>query len=454
MPYSTKEALPPSVRDSLPEKAQEIFLGAFNSAFSGTCKDREDKEACCNAIAWAAVKKGYHKEGDQWLANKCTECTGPHCFFAHATITPQTHEIILTGLNSWMDFPERKERYYYAVKNFEGTEHAWNEVPVIYAQDHPEHDLVKDDLEAALNSVKTYEGEPGRICGTLFNSEVVTSGQPRLTANIRFNDPDLEKRYLKGELAPSDAFYCNKNEDGTLAGKVRPNHLLIFVQDENNQRRDKVAMLLHKGAGTVIETTFEHAGRVISASNAKELEGLIGEHESVMGKLRSFFKKMTGVAGGGDEAAQKAEPPMTVPAANKPMEDKMTEELKKELESVKAALANKDAEIAAKDKEIAEIKAAHTELSKKLVEFDQKAADAEWKSTFENRVPKGWKAEKTEDVLRKEYEDNKVAFMNKLLDAKVTPPQKGEEGEQFANKDPAADALALSKELRAATGRR
>jgi len=64
MPYSSPADLPDSVKGTLPVHAQEIYLSAYNSAFSGACKERQDKEACCASIAWAAVKRSYVKLPD------------------------------------------------------------------------------------------------------------------------------------------------------------------------------------------------------------------------------------------------------------------------------------------------------------------------------------------------------------------------------------------------------
>jgi cation transport regulator len=68
MPYASIEDLPPSVRSHLPLHAQEIYRSAFNSAWY--CYDgRQDheREARAHRIAWAAVKRRYHKVGDQWV---------------------------------------------------------------------------------------------------------------------------------------------------------------------------------------------------------------------------------------------------------------------------------------------------------------------------------------------------------------------------------------------------
>jgi len=61
MPISKQDA-----PDTLPDKAKEIYVSAFNSAYEGTCEDRDDRDACSAKIAWSAVKKKYKKSGDTW----------------------------------------------------------------------------------------------------------------------------------------------------------------------------------------------------------------------------------------------------------------------------------------------------------------------------------------------------------------------------------------------------
>jgi cation transport regulator len=63
MPYVTNADLPPSVRDHLPDHAQDIFRAAFNSAF----EEHQGDEQAVFRIAWAAVKRSYVKEGGQWV---------------------------------------------------------------------------------------------------------------------------------------------------------------------------------------------------------------------------------------------------------------------------------------------------------------------------------------------------------------------------------------------------
>jgi cation transport regulator len=71
MPYKAIAELPVSVKSHLPEHAQEIYLAAFNHAW-GEYKDPHDRqsdtsrEETAHKVAWAAVKKKYHKQGDRW----------------------------------------------------------------------------------------------------------------------------------------------------------------------------------------------------------------------------------------------------------------------------------------------------------------------------------------------------------------------------------------------------
>jgi cation transport regulator len=69
LPYSSNEDLPPQVRDHLPAHAQDIFRAAFNAAHAEHENDPRQEEAAFR-IAWAAVKKHYHKAGDRWVANE------------------------------------------------------------------------------------------------------------------------------------------------------------------------------------------------------------------------------------------------------------------------------------------------------------------------------------------------------------------------------------------------
>lgn len=67
MPYGSNFDLPPSVREHLPEHAQDIFREAFNAAWDTYGERLEEREALAFRVAWAAVKRTYRKLGRDWV---------------------------------------------------------------------------------------------------------------------------------------------------------------------------------------------------------------------------------------------------------------------------------------------------------------------------------------------------------------------------------------------------
>ena len=66
MPYRFNADLPPSVRNHLPDHAQDIYREAFNHAFAAHAGEA-DREPRSHMIAWAAVKHSYIKQGPMWV---------------------------------------------------------------------------------------------------------------------------------------------------------------------------------------------------------------------------------------------------------------------------------------------------------------------------------------------------------------------------------------------------
>ena len=69
MPYDTISELPDSVRDNLPEHAQDIYKEAYNSAWDQYAEpdDRRGdagREETAHRVAWAAVKNTYEKDAE------------------------------------------------------------------------------------------------------------------------------------------------------------------------------------------------------------------------------------------------------------------------------------------------------------------------------------------------------------------------------------------------------
>jgi cation transport regulator len=72
MPFKSTNDLPQSVRNVLPDHAQDIYKEAFNSAYD-EYKDSDDRrggegrEEVAHKVAWSAVKNVYEKgDDDKW----------------------------------------------------------------------------------------------------------------------------------------------------------------------------------------------------------------------------------------------------------------------------------------------------------------------------------------------------------------------------------------------------
>ena len=112
MPWNSINDLPENIRKTLPSKAQEIFLNAFNSAWTGPCKDDPGKrETCAFQQAWGAVKNLCRQEGDKWVS-KAAINSEPTPFIIAAAQSPilisgPLIEINKKNLNDW-DNPEEE----------------------------------------------------------------------------------------------------------------------------------------------------------------------------------------------------------------------------------------------------------------------------------------------------------------------------------------------------------
>ena len=80
MPYQKRADLPDSVRNHLPEHAQEIYMKAYNSAwdqYTDASKRRgnESREETAHRVAWSAVEHEYEKDekSGNWQRKKSKE---------------------------------------------------------------------------------------------------------------------------------------------------------------------------------------------------------------------------------------------------------------------------------------------------------------------------------------------------------------------------------------------
>lgn len=87
MPISTKEA-----PKALPSEAKDIYVSAWNSAYDGTCEEKEDRDECASKIAWTAVKKQYKKAGDKWVP-KAIPVTELSLYISKASLNKKTQQM-------------------------------------------------------------------------------------------------------------------------------------------------------------------------------------------------------------------------------------------------------------------------------------------------------------------------------------------------------------------------
>ena len=71
LPYAATDDLPAPIQAHLPLHAREIYLAAFNSAWTQyASREPSQREETAHRVAWAAVKHKYQKVGDHWIARE------------------------------------------------------------------------------------------------------------------------------------------------------------------------------------------------------------------------------------------------------------------------------------------------------------------------------------------------------------------------------------------------
>jgi len=380
MPYSSVEDLPESIRSALPDGGQRIFLAAFNAAFEGTCKNDPDLEECANRVAWAAVKEKYEKTGEDgaWTERTRKQRCPPGVFNCTVPMAGGPGPVAtLNVLDTFQKFPNPRYpeglNLWYGAAEFTGTEPAWESVPLIFAQTHPDGRLTHSNLPDALAAVKTIDGRPGRVVGSLEKARIVREGQPRIEVGMKFTDPEVERLWHESRLSLSssiiaydDPFPGMPENFRKVKPGVKPNHVLVFVRSPRDLPGDPGAMFLN---------------------NKKQ------------------------------ESHEMPEDTKTPPS---PIEQKLAE-MDQELRNMKAAWNQAQADIQQKDEKL------------KLVALDQK--DHEW-SRIAEVLPRGWVHGTEEAKSRELFEKKPTEFVLKLVSTLSDTHTKAMEkaGEEYQRK--------------------
>ncbi len=447
MPYSSISDLPEAVK-KLPKHGQEIFLAAFNSAYK-----QYNSEEKAFAVAWSAVERSYHKSGDTWVKNKEEQKLA---MFMNVEFLQANHEAILQTLNRDIG------GYYFPSETFAHNVQDWSGIPIVYAIDHPDLKVFAENPQLALDKIK------GRIVGHVKTPRIEIVGHPRLMANMEIIDEEINKLISEGKISHSTGFI------GAIDGKnvigVKPNHVLVFLEDAKNLPKDRGALILNKEDGTVIETeediqienvdkkpygdveyadpgyqedgvkrypldTEKHVRAAWSYINMpKNQKAYTADQlEKIKAKIKSAAKKLG------------------IEISNKETETKMTEdkenELTKQLEISNKEKETMKSELVNRDETIKQLDISNKELKEQLKVFEQKEAErvktlteSRWQ-TIVNSLPKGVREGDKDAKLKAEFETDPQAFTLRLLEIKNTESKiiaglHGEEGAAIVNSDP------------------
>lgn len=376
---------------------------------------------------------------------------------------PAGHYTILQSLNRWFDFSDVGGRkLYYDVDNFRGTEPKWDNVPMIFAKYHPDINQMKRIQNGDVESVVKEMG--GYVCGEISSSTVTTAGQPRLEALTSFYYPDLEARYHRGEIALSTGFFCDPDESGRIQGQVRPNHVLVFVQDEQNQPRDYGSGFLNtrqyceEYMTTANDSTNQNgvmnAGRAISEKNksiVKQaisiLQGLAGIGPGADSKNRCSDDDEEDKTGKNDvripeEEQKKKKKPAAggegSPAGNKG-DDGMGEdlEMKKALEAAVNAKTTAEAAVANLTEQNKALANKVADLEGKLKVHEDQAISNAWDIEKKRLRPDLIHKKEDEDALKELFINNTRGYLAKAVfvgGAASTPEEGAGATNQGANR--------------------
>jgi len=359
MPYASVHELPANIRDALPAHGQSIFLAAFNSAF----KQYDGDESRTNATAWTAVKQVYEKnEKEEWVRK--AKADNLLSFDNLAEFTGR-YDITLQSLDTRHPHPSNEAGLYYGVDNFAGTEPEWEArdlvvfVPPGKKVEHLDHAAFTNDPLREVDRLGY------RIAGRLNNTRIVTDqGAPRVTTQVMLDDAEAKRYADKRQLGLSDAFDANIS-DGKLSGKVKPNHVLLFLKCAG--KSDGFCGIPNdKGA---------------QFNNLSKGENTMADDET-KGLLQSIR----------DQLANKENP------------------LKSTVDNLNTEITKRDAQIAALTKENAALKESKTALDNLMAERENSAKEARWQEVMNLHQPGLFHKEK-EAVERAAFEKDNAGWL-------------------------------------------
>jgi hypothetical protein len=340
-----------------------------------------------------------------------------------AAVLPVRKTILSSGRVVGAEFPktilqtlnEQHGDIYYGVDPFTLGVDAWNGCPLVFNESgiHPELDDFESNPEDAMKGVDAV------VAGNLKDTRVEIEGQPRLMGNPVITLDRALELWKEGNLSLSTAFSCDalteENGGTSIAGNIKPNHILLFPRDKANPK-DKGTFILNsegkmnptlKSALDTIAEALKGKPDVGTQSANSKTEEI--QMQAEIDKLKADVEKLS--------------------AANTDLNGKV---------------AASKTELDAKTAELEALKVANTEQATALAKVEQEKKDAAWVS-LKNTLPKGMTATpETEGELRKMAESDPLAFSAKLATIKVAN-SRGKEGDGID--DAAKDYLATKREF-------
>ncbi len=298
---------------------------------------------------------------------------GPVLYTDGRRFSYKEHEAIIQTLG-------RTDQYgiYLDQEMFAPTVDAWNGIPLIFSQEHPDPEAFDKDPEAELRRIG------GRMVnGTNRDTRIDTVGHPTLRTTFDLDDEEISEGIAAGEISTSNCFFLRKVDGRTV---VHPHHILFFRETERDVPGDRGVLILNKERKDL--------------TLVDRLRALVGR------RTERKYQEETDMA---DEAL-------------KELLATARQDLAKAQETIaqlQAALSEEKAASEAKDEEIEALKAENQK-------YKEKAADDRWQSFKGKHIPPGMVAGDKEAALRKEFETAPEAVFERILAYKADEAEDGD----------------------------
>ena len=397
MPITLKDA--PS---TLPSHGKEIYVGAFNSAYGDTCKDKGDRRDECSArIAWSAVKSKYRKsEGDKWTPKaevqefsmaivKATydKASATRNWNATASDTEEDSYKDSMSLELFNDFLHRIETKEQPPEDFRSDFWSGGK-PYLSVSHYPDLNGkgVPGPVDAVFIDGRTEVGR-GKLKskGRFDDTPIGRASFEAVCADLYGDDPVPDNEKIRISIAFLDWKHRHKASDYTFErsedNMICPECIKEFLEDEYGGKEFLRGHLIHLALTRVPVNTRTSMEVERSMTKQKEdAESIIGE------ELAEELEEETKMVGKSEALVVKAEDKVEEElveegkAKKKEMEDEDEEEDEEDeknkkkknekksdfeaqmlgiLEEIKAEVAPKEVELHPLDSAIAELKSVY-----------------------------------------------------------------------------------------------